>query len=301
MPIIRISSSNSAAGHFFPAIIFFYLFLPSILGAQNQQSPTAEQVVDAIHNSVTCSWQQETVDTFKAGNSRRAVTGIATTFMATQAVLEQAVQEGYNLVITHEPTFYYHFDDIDRYGENVSVVESKLDFIRENKLVVFRFHDHWHCTEPDGIIEGMMRSWGWQEYLVEGEDRVFQVPYRTLKELASFFEKRYPDQMIRVVGDPEMKVDRVGFAPGASGASAQIELLKREDLQVVIGGEGNEWEAAEYTRDAVEQGRDKALIYIGHAHSEEAGMEYLVQWLKDKLTTDLPIKHIPAGNPFWTP
>jgi len=263
--------------------------------------PTADEVVEAIRSSVTLDWMQETVDTFKAGDPGTEVTGIATTFMATENVLKRAARDGYNLVITHEPLFYYHYDDPDRYGQNVAVVENKKDYIQSQGLVVFRFHDHWHRTEPDGIIRGMMRSWGWEQYLVEGEDRVFEIPERTLKELAAFFRKQYPGQVIRVVGNPDLEVSRVGFAPGASGSLMQVDLLKREDVQAVIGGEGNEWEAVEYTRDAVEQGAEKGLIYIGHASSEEAGMKYLVEWLEENLPYDLPIRHYPAGNPFWSP
>lgn len=283
---------------FFRLLLFPLLLYPCLANAQDSR-PTAEEVVDQIRNSVTHPWMEKTVDTFKAGDPGREVTGIVTTFMATQSVLKQAVREGHNLVITHEPTFYYHYGDRDHYGENVGVVESKLDYIREHNLVVFRFHDHWHRTEPEGIIEGMMRSWGWQDYLVEGEDRVFQIPPRTLGELAAFFKEQYPGQVIRVVGNPELKVERVGFAPGASGSVMQVNLLMRDDVQAVIGGEGNEWEAVEYTRDAVEQGRQKGLIYIGHANSEEAGMHYLAQWLEENLPYDLPVKHVPAGNPFW--
>ncbi|MDX1618009.1 MAG: Nif3-like dinuclear metal center hexameric protein [Balneolaceae bacterium] len=280
----------------FPLIIF-----PVNLEAQRAQNPTARDVVNQIRNSVNVEWMKETVDTFKAGDPGREVTGIVTTFMATQSVLEQAAREGHNLVITHEPTFYYHYGDRDRYGENVAVVEDKLEFIEEHNLIIFRFHDHWHRTKPDGIIEGMMRSWGWENYLVEGEERVFQIPPQTLNGLAAFFDKLYPNQVIRAVGNPELKIERVGFAPGASGSMMQIGLLKRADVQAVIGGEGNEWEAVEYTRDAVAQGKPKGLIYIGHANSEEAGMKHLVQWLKQRLPYDLPIKHIPAGNPFWSP
>jgi putative NIF3 family GTP cyclohydrolase 1 type 2 len=39
------------------------------------------------------------------------------------------------------------------------------------------------------------------------------------------------------------------------------------------------------------------LIVVGHANSEEAGMKYLVEWLQERLP-DVPIAHVPAGDPF---
>ena len=43
---------------------------------------------------------------------------------------------------------------------------------------------------------------------------------------------------------------------------------------------------------------NKAMIVLGHANSEEAGMEYCGKWLR-QFVTEVPIKFIPAGDPFW--
>ena len=62
-------------------------------------------------------------------------------------------------------------------------------------------------------------------------------------------------------------------------------------------GEVREWETSEYARDAIAQGRAKALIVTGHASSEEPGMEYLVEWLQP-LVPGVPITHVPVGDAF---
>ncbi|MEL6719781.1 MAG: hypothetical protein AAFP82_13790 [Bacteroidota bacterium] len=69
---------------------------------------------------------------------------------------------------------------------------------------------------------------------------------------------------------------------------------------VVIVGETREWETVEYARDANEAGFKKALIVMGHADSEEDGMNNCKDWLKGFIT-EVPIEFIPAGNPFWSP
>jgi len=85
------------------------------------------------------------VDTFKAGDPDTPVTGVATTMMATFDVLKRAASEGANLVITHEPTFYSHEDKTESLEEaNDPVWREKENFIREHRIVVWRFHDHWH-------------------------------------------------------------------------------------------------------------------------------------------------------------
>jgi len=66
---------------------------------------------------------------------------------------------------------------------------------------------------------------------------------------------------------------------------------------LLIIGEAPEWETIEYMRDASQLGQPKALIILGHAISEEAGMEYCARWMKSFIK-DLPIHFIEAGDPF---
>ncbi|HSH19818.1 MAG TPA: hypothetical protein VLA03_05175, partial [Draconibacterium sp.] len=40
------------------------------------------------------------------------------------------------------------------------------------------------------------------------------------------------------------------------------------------------WETYLYVNDAVALGKSKAVIFLGHIKSEEAGMEFCAQWLK---------------------
>jgi hypothetical protein len=69
---------------------------------------------------------------------------------------------------------------------------------------------------------------------------------------------------------------------------------------VLIAGEASECEAVEYVRDASAQGRHKALILLGHALSEKAGIEQCSEDFR-ALFPNLPVVHIPAGQPMWSP
>jgi putative NIF3 family GTP cyclohydrolase 1 type 2 len=86
----------------------------------------------------------------------------------------------------------------------------------------------------------------------------------------------------------------------ASGLQKQVRALRRDDVEVLIAGEASEWEAVEYVRDANAQGRHKALILPGHEVSEEAGMEQCADDLRG-LFPNLPVVHVPAGQPMWSP
>jgi putative NIF3 family GTP cyclohydrolase 1 type 2 len=80
---------------------------------------------------------------------------------------------------------------------------------------------------------------------------------------------------------------------------AHIRDLEDNDIDVVIAGESPQWETYEYARDAVQQGKNKAVIFIGHINSEEAGMEYCAGWLKGFIK-DIPVKFVASGPSYWT-
>lgn len=274
------------------------LALPLSLPAADTKLKAAD-VIERIKKGVGVPWQSQTVDTIKAGDPNTVVTGIATTFAATYDVLQHAVALGQNLIITHEPTFYNHLDRTDEIG-NDPVLAQKREFIAKHHLVIFRFHDHWHMRRPDGVMEGMTHALGWESYQSKSGPGLFVLPEATLERLAATVRDRMKIKTMRVIGDPNMKITRAGLAPGAAGSIDQIRMFERDDVEVLLVGESREWETVEYARDATAEGRHKALIILGHARSEEAGMENCAQWLKG-LVPGVPVEFIPAGEPFWTP
>ncbi len=272
----------------------------SRLTAQTQNaSLTADVVIKRIIAATGATPPPDTVDTIKAGDPNTPVTGIVTTFLDTYQVLEKAVADGKNLIITHEPTFYNHPDDMTVLG-NDPVQAQKLAYIQQHHLVVWRFHDTWHLRQPDGILEGVIDEFGWKTYQSSTDPHLFTLPPTTVAQLAAALRAKAGSRLIRVVGDPAMPVTHVALLPGASGLARQVKMLERDDVQVLVAGEAAEWETVEYARDAAAQGRHKALILLGHEVSEEAGMQYCAQWLKGILP-GMPIEFIKAGEPFWAP
>ena len=268
----------------------------------NKTQPTAREIVKRIQDHVGVPWQTNTVDTFKAGDPDTKVTGVAVTMMATLDVLQRAAASGQNLVITHEPTFYNHEDRFDQIPqkENDDVLAAKLAFINDHHLVIWRFHDHWHGRNPDGIEAGMVRVLGWQAFQDKQNQYLFTLPETTVEKLAYFLRDRLNLKVMRVVGERAMKVSRVALSPGASGMTHEITALEIPYVQLLITGESREWETVEYVADAVTEKKNKALIILSHIPSEQAGMEECARWLKP-LVPEVPVEFVPAAQPFWMP
>jgi len=267
-------------------------------GATQASSPTAQNIINRIIARVNenCEWDEKTRDVFIAGDPSTQVTGVAVCLMTTQKVLEEAAAADCNLVITHEPTFYSGSDDGAGLEED-PVLKAKREFIKQQGLVIWRFHDHAHKHTPDLLVEGMIDGLGLRKQLVSKSPPLFLVKETSVKDFASLLKKRLGANSIDIVGDPDMRLRKVGLAVGAPFSLTQMKLLQRDDVEVLIAGETREWETVPYVRDAVTQGRHKAMILLGHVNSEEAGMRHVYEWLKPELK-DVPSKYIPTEDPF---
>ena len=278
---------------------FIAVALSTARAAAQEKKPTAREVVAAIQEHVGVPWKTQTVDTFKAGNPETRVTGIAVTMMATLDVLQRAAAKGENLVITHEPTFYNHLDRPDGMDESDAVWKEKREFIEKNGLVVWRFHDHWHLRDPDGILLGIVQALGWEKYQSKENAHLFTMPEITLEKLAVEVAKRLETPVLRVVGNPEMKVTKLALSPGSAGFQRETQALEMDNVEVLLVGETREWETVEYAADAVTEGKRKALMVIGHIPSEQAGMGECARWLTT-FVKNVPIEFVPTKQPFWT-
>ena len=264
-----------------------------------QTELTAQAIIERIQKNVGVPWSQSTVDTFKAGDPNTPITGIAVTMMATLDVIQRAAASGKNLVITHEPTFYSHLDQTgDLEQRHDTVLANKQAFIRDHHMVIWRFHDHWHRRNPDGIQAGMTHALGWEKFQNPTNAHLFTIPETTIADLAESVKRKLDIMALRVVGDPKMRVTKIGMIPGAAGSVNQIKMLERDDVEALLIGEVPEWETVEYVADAVSEHKRKALLLLTHIPSEQAGMEECARWLKT-FVTEVPVEFVPARQPFW--
>lgn len=239
------------------------------------------------------------VDKLVFGDPYTEVKGIVVAFVASHYVIQHAIDMGANLIITHEGTFYSHHDRIEHL-EHDSVYRNKREMIDESGIAIYRFHDYWHKYQPDGIMVGLIQALGWTHYVEENNatSTLLTISNMTVKEIADYVKRKLSIPFVRVIGDTSMPCTRIGLLAGyRGGGDIAIPLFEQGDLDLIIYGEGPEWETPEYVRDAIYQGRNKALINIGHAASEEPGMEYLAELTK-AFFPGIPVHFISEENSF---
>jgi putative NIF3 family GTP cyclohydrolase 1 type 2 len=256
---------------------------------------TVQDIIDTILKEGGLSPKDGTVDTIKAGRADQKVTGIVTTMFATITVIEEAAKRNANFIIAHEPTFYNHRDDMSWVKDSVVIMQKK-ELIEKHGLAIWRFHDYCHSLKPDGITYGVCKKADWLPYFKTGE-KVLIIPPLSLQQLVQHLKSSLGIAHVKVIGSLEQRCERVALLPGAWGGQLQVSTVEAEHPDVLIVGEVSEWETAEYIRDARLLGKQTALIILGHAMSEDPGMEWLVDWLQPKLP-GVPVSHVPSGDPF---
>ena len=236
-----------------------------------------------------------TCDTLKAGDEEKEIKKVAFTMFATVDIIREAAKWGADILITHEPTYYNHYDEMPDYPAAIQ----KRALIEESGLVIYRYHDFMHFRPTDRITDGVLKEIG-----IDG--KLSKTPYAasylfTPNEPISAYEfaKRAEAALgiphIRIAGDRHHKAKTIAACFGTPGGV--FELLRDKNVDMVLTGEACEWALAEYARDAAALGMHKALVVMGHIGSEKGGMRYLAKAVASEYP-ELEIRYLDCGEVY---
>lgn len=228
---------------------------------------------------------ENTVDELIVGRANQKVKKIATTFNASIAVIEKAIAEGITFIITHEGIYYSHRGIPDGLQTH-DVYKKKYDLLTSHDIAIFRYHDYIHRRFPDPITAGLVKQLGWDNEHVEHQPHsaivTLTTPY-SVKDAITHIKQRLQLPNVRVSGSLETTISKIGLLVGyRGGITNALPLLKQEALDLLIVGEAQEWETAEYFADCYAIGLQKTMITIGHMPSESYGMQLLAQQLQQQ-------------------
>lgn len=243
------------------------------------------------------SWTRErTNDTIKCGDINKDIIAVGVTMFPTTAVINKAKQLGINFLIVHE--------GIDCKVENNEIHEiskEKFRLLNDSDITVLRYHDMAHTMDPDVIFEGGIKKINLNGVTQSGNyhgslfknNRLFLEKSITARELAKIIEKNFNCPHVRIAGELDKKGTKIACCFGAGGNVA----LELEHVDFVITGELCEWREAELANDYAQQGYNKAILVMGHAGSEFAGMLELAEKIKSK-HNELPVYYLECGDSY---
>jgi putative NIF3 family GTP cyclohydrolase 1 type 2 len=268
----------------------------SVRAAVSTQAPTAAQVIDRVHGQLQAEGidilaEGQTVDRFIIGNPDAAVRGIATAFMCTFDVMQRAHAAGLSLIISHEPTFWNHSDNVSDFASDPTY-QIKKRYAEENGLTVWRFHDHWHKRRPDPIGAALSRKLGIAT--VDTIGAVIEMPPIRLGDLVRRIEVAFDTSNLRFWGNPDRIVCRLRWG------GHLLRQIAGQDADVFFWPEPKEFNTFEYFRDADELGLERCIIGATHELLEEWGMqEPCADWVR-ALVSEVPVMPLRTAELYRT-
>ena len=238
---------------------------------------------------------RKTCDTVKAGDPEKELRKVAVSMFATVDIINKVKEWGADMLIVHEPTYYDHYEEIIVN----SVTQAKKRLIEESGIVLFRYHDFMHHREVDEISEGEIHYLGLKGKL-ENTKYFASYTYKldepiTTLELAKLIENKLNVKHVRIAGERNKKSTNLALCFGTPGGV--YDLLRDENIEIVLTGETCEWMLCEYARDASALGINKSIIVMGHIGSERDGMKLLAEKLSQKHTS-FETKYFECGEVY---
>ncbi|NOZ28342.1 MAG: hypothetical protein GXP39_09870 [Chloroflexi bacterium] len=244
-------------------------------------------------------WREHKLDLgeeegFRFGSPDAEVTGILIAWMATEEVIRKAHEQGCNLLIVHEDLLFppgYTRAAPERYLSGV-VNTRRLQLLARWEMTVFRAHG---TLDRLCILDDFIAALGLPPPVVSEEYwRVCEIPPTTVGELADRIKEQLALPSLRVVGELEQVVQRVGLPWGGLGLSLNasfLEGLLRYGVDALIAGETDEY-AMWAMRDA-----GIPLIETSHAVSEEPGLRHVARLLAAHFP-QVPVHFQEMGRPW---
>ncbi len=218
------------------------------------------------------------------GNMDEAVTGAVICLDCTEAVIDEAVRLGCNLVISHHPVIFYGLKSLTGSNATERIIRKA---IRE-EIVLYAIHTNLDNVLSNGVneqiakklgmeIEGVLKPLAYQENEARGAGLIALFP-EPLPEVAflQLLKERMKSQVIRhsaLLGTP---ISRVAIC-GGSG-SFLLENARKAGVQALV--------TADYKyHNFFDADRDLLICDIGHYESEQYTVNLIQELISGKFTT----------------
>jgi len=221
------------------------------------------------------NWQR-TCDQFLHGDPDTEVRGIATTWIPSRHVVEQAAAGGANLLVTHE-----QFDLPFRSGEAAveEQVRRKRELLDELGLVVLRCHDTWDRMPEVGIPDAWASHLGFpsEPRPTESFYKVCLLGQATVEEAARRVLERVRElgqDTVLIFGERGKSVSRMAVGTGAITHVVAMRALDA-DLLLVTDDGVNSWTGVLWALDL-----DLPMLVVNHCTAEKPGMMAMAGYLR---------------------
>ena len=242
--------------------------------------------------SCACEWDNPGL---LAGRNDKEVKKILIAVDATDEVVEKAVKEGIDMLITHHPLIFSPMKAVttrDFIGKRV------YQLIRQD-ICYFAMHTNFDVMGMADAVAGqlemeeceVLETTFQEDISTKGIGRIGRLPRSmSLEECAFYIKEKCALDRIRVFGERERTVRRMALVPG-SGKSCIRQAIE-QGAEVFLTGDIGHHEGL----DATEQ--NLSVIDAGHFGLEKIFSSYMEEVLRRELVGP-EIRMAKEEEPFW--
>jgi dinuclear metal center YbgI/SA1388 family protein len=228
----------------------------------------------------------------KVGDPEQEISGVLVTLDTNEAVVNEALQNGCNLIVEHHPSI---FGTINRFDYNLPLTKAMTLAIKTDTAV---YSSHTNIDFCDGgLNDRVAKIMGLKNvfYLeVPSDPRIGELEKETtLAEYANFLGEIFGDRHIATVGDPDRKIKKVAVVNGGGGGHSD-DLLKSKAFGADVFVTGD----VKYSVARLAKDDGYAIIQFGHYDSEQAFMPLMEELLKKEFGELKICKATSLSNPY---
>lgn len=252
------------------------------------------------------SVNEPSVDRIIIGDPDTTVRKVGTAWMPYWKTCRAAIEQGVNVLVVHEPTFYTHWDLEAQEGDDylraagagrdayIAQRDEKRKWIEDKGLVIIRCHDVLDVVTDFGVpyAFGYLLGFSTEDLLrSRGYYHVYRADPSPAIEVARWISARLKtigQPGVAFYGDPDYRVSSVGLGTGT--ACDPIRYMDMNpDLFIAIDDSIRCWIQPVWAEDS-----GRPLVIVNHGTSEEWGVRLLNQLLSEKYT-NLDVVHFEQG------
>ncbi len=205
----------------------------------------------------------------------------------TNAAVDEAIETGADLIITHHPMIYGKISDVRVDG----VLGGKLVRCIQKGISVISMHLNLDVAQggiDESLMQGVLRAAGdmtgagtnvsYEHPLSEGAyGRAYDLPKITLKALAENMKKEFSCARILTYGDENKALTRVASCCGAGGDEAGVAFALKAGADALV--------SADFKHHVLAMAQDTGLsvIVLTHYASENYGFEKYYEKMRQQV------------------
>ncbi|MCM1034257.1 MAG: Nif3-like dinuclear metal center hexameric protein [Paludibacter sp.] len=223
-----------------------------------------QEIIDIIESVAPLSIQQEWDNSgLQVGNREAEVSSVLLCTDVTEAVLQEAEREGYDMIVSHHPLFFHGLKTLQG---NTSQERCVISAVR-NGIAIYSAHtsmDSW----LHGVSGRMAEKLDIRDYVVlvptgieVGFGVVGDLPEAMdFEAFLALVKQTFSASMVRYTVSPKQAVQRIAFCGGAGS----------EFLPDAVAAKADVYLSADFKYHEFQQADERiAIVDIGHFESEQ--------------------------------